>query len=234
MRQRYAEAVDFKEYEQKVRHLMNQHISADGVEPITELVNIFDAEAFAAEVERIAGAAAKADTIASRVKKTLIAHLDADPIAYRRFSQLLTETIEAYRAGRLSELDYLKQAQAILAQVQQGTDRSMPPQLQRYHDAPAYYGVLQQELGTGADRPAAVGDAQLADLAIAIEQLIEARKIRDWVRNRDVQKAMMNDIEDHLYGVPALVPQLNDGAVLDRLLEQLVDIAKQRDQRSAR
>lgn len=234
VRQRYAETVDYKEYEQKVRNLMNQHISSDGAEPITELVNIFDAEAFAAEVERIEGAAAKADTIANRVKKTLIAHLDEDPITYRRFSQLLTETIEAYRAGRLSELDYLKQAQAILAQVQQGTDRTTPTQLQRYHDAPAYYGVLQQELGTGADRPAAVGDTELADMAIAIEQLIEARKIRDWTRNRDIQKAMMNDIEDYLYSVTELRSQLNDGAVLDRVLEQLVDIAKQRDQRSAR
>lgn len=234
VRQRYAETVDYREYEQKVRNLMNQHISSDGVEQITELVNIFDQEAFAAEVERIAGAAAKADTIANRVKRTLIARVDEDPVAYRRFSQLLTETIEAYRAGRLSELDYLKQAQAILAQVQQGTDRAIPAQLQRYKDARAYYGVLQQEIGVGADRPSAVGDEQMAEMAIAIERLIEARKIRDWVRNRDIHKAMMNDIEDYLFSLPALVPQLRAGTVLDQILEQVLEIAKQRDQRSPR
>lgn len=232
VRQRYAETVEYKEYEQKIRNLMNQHISSTGVEQITELVNIFDQEAFAAEVERIAGTAAKADTIANRVKKTLIEHIDEDPIAYRRFSQLLTETIEAYRAGRLSELDYLKQAQAILAQVQQGTDRTIPAKLQRYKDARAYYGVLQQELGVGADRPSAVGDEQLADMAIAIEGLIEHRKIRDWVRNRDIHKAMMNDIEDYLYSIPALVPQLRSGTVLDQVLEQVLEIGKQRDRQS--
>ncbi|HLA42408.1 MAG TPA: HsdR family type I site-specific deoxyribonuclease, partial [Aggregatilineales bacterium] len=49
---RYAEAVDYREYEEKVRKLMDEHIKATGTSTITELVNIFDAEKFDAEVEK--------------------------------------------------------------------------------------------------------------------------------------------------------------------------------------
>jgi type I restriction enzyme R subunit len=166
---------------------------------------------------------------ANRVKKTLIERLDEDPIACRRFSQLLTETIEAYRAGRLSELEYLKRAQAILAQVQQGTDRAIPAKLQRYRDARAYYVVSRQELGIAES--SSVSDEDVADMAIDIERLIDERKIRDWVRNRDIQKAMMNDIEDYLYSRTVPESRLSS-TVLDRILDQVLEIAKQRDRLS--
>jgi type I restriction enzyme R subunit len=41
VRQRYAEVIDYKEYENKIRGLLNRHIRASDVTPITKLVNIF-------------------------------------------------------------------------------------------------------------------------------------------------------------------------------------------------
>jgi len=230
VRQRYAETIDYKDYEQKIRNLMNQHITSSEVKPITELVNIFDREAFASEVEKIEGTAAKADTIAYRVKKTLTTRIAENPQTYRRFSQLITETIEAYRAGRLSEAEYLKQMQDILGQVQQETTRDIPARLHRYQHAQAYFGVLRSilEISPG-DLTNVISEDVQADMAIEIEAIIERRKIRDWVTNRDIQKAMMNDIEDYLYAIKAQYDLPLTEVEMDLVLEQVLEVAKQRD-----
>lgn len=230
VRQRYAETIDYKDYEQKVRNLMNQHITSSEVKPLTELVNIFDREAFAAELEKVEGAAAKADTIANRVKKTITERMEQDPAAYKRFSELISETIEAYRTGRLNELEYFKQAHEILEQVQQGTDTSIPTRLYHYQHARAFYGVLQGVLGASVGGLEDLAPEELlADMAIEIERLIEARKIRDWVGNPDIHKAMMNDIEDYLYQMKAKYNLSVSVVEMDLVLEQVLEVAKQRD-----
>jgi type I restriction enzyme, R subunit len=230
VRQRYAETIDYKDYEQKIRNLMNQHITSTEVKPITELVNIFDREAFASEVEKIEGTAAKADTIAYRVKKTLTMRLAENPQTYRRFSQLISETIEAYRAGRLSEAEYLKRMQDILGQVQQGIARDIPARLHRYQHAQAYFGVLRSilEISPG-DLINLISEDVQADMAIEIEEIIERRKIRDWVTNHDIQKAMMNDIEDYLYAIKAQYDLPLTEVEMDLVLEQVLEVAKRRD-----
>jgi type I restriction enzyme, R subunit len=230
IRQRYAETIDYKDYEQKVRNLMNQHITSSEVKPITELVNIFDQDAFALEVEKIEGAAAKADTIAYRVKKTVNSRIGENPAVYQRFSQLIAETIEAYKAGRLSEADYLNQVHEVLEQIQQGRTKTIPTILHRYQHAPAYFGVLQALLEADVDgQRTLVADDVLAEIAIEMEKIIEERKIRDWTTNADVQRAMMNAIEDYLYEMKTQHGLVLTSVEMDLILAQVIEVAKQRD-----
>ena len=226
----YAESIDYKDYEQKVRNLMNQHITSSEVKQITELVNIFDREAFASEVEKIDGNAAKADTIVYRVKKTITTRIAENPVTYQRFSDLITETIEAYKAGRLSEVEYLKQVSDILEQIQQGKVKNIPERLQRYRHAPVYFSVLQNILeATIGQRPEAVSVELLADMAIEIEKKIEQRKIRDWTGNDGIQKEMMNAIDDYFDSVEAEQNVVITSIEKDLILEQVLEIAKKRD-----
>ncbi len=66
-------------------------------------------------------------------------------------------------------------------------------------------------------------------MAIKIEKIIEQRKIRDWVMNRDIHRAMMNDIEDYLYLLKKEQGLALSEVELDLVLEQVLDVAKQRD-----
>jgi type I restriction enzyme R subunit len=75
--------VDYKDYEKKIRKLIDTHIQSPEVRPITDLVNIFDKERFALEVARIEGAAAQADTIAYRLKRTVSEKMEQDPAFYK-------------------------------------------------------------------------------------------------------------------------------------------------------
>ena len=230
VRQRYAETIDYKEYEQKIRNLMNQHITSSEVKPITELVDIFDREAFAAEVDKIEGTAAKADTIAYRTNKTVTERVAENPVAYQSFSQRISETIAAYKAGRLNEVEYLTQIQSILENVQQGTGNAIPERLHRYQHAQAYYGILQTLAGPASEKLETIEpETFLADMAIRIEELIEQHKIRDWVMNRDIHKDMMNDIEDYLYTIKDQYGLSLSSVEMDLLLEQVLEVAKQRD-----
>src|SRR5262249_13654817 len=223
---RYAEAVDYRDYEEKVRKLMDEHIRATGTSVITELVNVFDAEKFDAEVEKLGTPTAKADTILNRMKRTISERMDEDPAFYRRFSELVEETIEAYRQGRIDQLEYLSRAQSVLDQMRTGHRSGEPEQLKRYRHASAYYGVLREPLAAyGLD------DDRIADIAIHQEEIIEANKITDWTTNLDVQKKIKRELDNHFYDVERETTREFDIDQLDAMIDQVVEIAKARDSR---
>ena len=70
VRRRYAEVVDFKEYETKIQKLIDTHVSTGSVEVMTSLVNIFDKDAFLKELEKIEGTASKTYSADGYVQRT--------------------------------------------------------------------------------------------------------------------------------------------------------------------
>ena len=230
VKQRYAETVDFKDYESKVRKLMDSHIKATDVKVITKLVNIFDVEQFDAEVAKIEGVAARADTIANRVKKTATENMAQDPAFYKKFSRLIDEAIDDYRQGRLTELEYLTRATEIMDDMRTGRDDGLPETLRRYKDAPAYFGVVREPLGQYTLSSTETDVDNLgAEIAIKLETLIETHKVRDWVNNSDVQNKMKSAIEDYLYSVKGRYNVPLTAGDMDLILDSVIEIARQRD-----
>jgi type I restriction enzyme, R subunit len=220
---RYAESVDYRDYEARVRKLMDEHIRATGVETITQLVNIFDSERFDAEVERLGTPTAKADTILHRMKRTISERMDEDPAFYRKFAELVEETIQGYKQGRLDELEYFRVSDDLMQQMRSGRDNSQPAQLARYLDAPAYYGVLRQRLAVYN-----IDDSRLADAAIEHEAIIERHKITDWSNNRDVQNIIKRELDDYFYEMERALNLELPLAELDMLIEEMMEVAKAR------
>src|SRR5207237_5963120 len=117
VKKRYAEEVDFKEYEKKIQKLVDTHVKSEGIEQVTPPVNIFEREEFQAEVEKLQTTAAKADTIAHRTQRTITEKMDEDPVFYCRFGRILQESIDAYRAKRIKEAEYFKEANDVMNSV---------------------------------------------------------------------------------------------------------------------
>ena len=68
-----------------------------------------------------------------------------------------------------------------------------------------------------------------ADIAIELEEIIEGKKVRDWVNNLDVQNQMKMEIEDYLYSIKGRYEiQLTPGD-MDQILASVIEVAKQRD-----
>lgn len=230
VKHRYAEVIDYKDYEQKIRKLMDEHIKAEGAHPITEQVDIFDGDAFAQEVEKLGTAAARADTIAYRLKRTISEKMELDPAFYMRFSKLIEDTIRAYEEGRIGELEYLDIVSDALDQIREGHDRSQPAKLRGYRHASAYYGVIHEALAQDESADEDENQSELiADVAIRLEEIIEAHKVRDWSDNVDIQNNIRNQIDDALYSLKDQQGIALDGTQIDLLVERLLDVARKRD-----
>lgn len=86
VKQRYNEAIDYKRLQGVRSPEVDMHIGADKVKQIIKPVNIFQVNNLTEEREGIEGVAAKADFIASRVKKTCIENMEEDPVLYTKLS----------------------------------------------------------------------------------------------------------------------------------------------------
>ncbi|MEJ7809739.1 MAG: HsdR family type I site-specific deoxyribonuclease [Gemmatimonadaceae bacterium] len=227
VRRRYAEVVDFREYEPKIQRLLDRHVGAGEVETITPLVNIFDQEAFAREVELAGTPGAQADTIAHRMRRTITERMDEDPAAYRRFSQLLEETIAEWRARRLDDAEYLRRVRELGERVVSRGVEEVPEDVRYSQDARAIFGLVRESIA-----PYAAGRTDLetvsAATAAAIERAIDSRRVVNWTESVDVQNRMRTDIEDELFtlrerhGVPLTLDDI------DQVMERVLDVARVR------
>ena len=162
---RNSEVVDFAEYEPKIQKLLDTHVGTGEIEQITPLVNIFDQDAFAREVEKLPSAAAKANTIAHRTARTIYERMQEDPAFYRRFSELLEATIRAFREKRIKSAEYLKKVTKIMNAVLNRTGNRIPEKLKNHDVAKAYFGVIKEafeRFGTEEDD----FENALADIAL--------------------------------------------------------------------
>lgn len=227
VRKRYAEVVDFKEYEARIQKLIDQHVGTGEVETITDLVNIFDADAFAKEVQKLGNTASKADTIAYRVKRTIRDRMQEDPAFYRRFSEMLEDAIRAFREQRMSDAEYLRKVTDIAEKVKNRTGDDIPEALAHRDVAKAFFGVLQDvfsEYADGAFDPRSAGTAA----SLAIDEIVQQNRIVNWTNNTDVQNRMMGAIEDYLFELKeerGIDLTFDD---IDRILEMVLDIARTR------
>jgi pimeloyl-ACP methyl ester carboxylesterase len=131
----------------------------------------------------------------------------------------------ALRKGATEEMMTILQTDfASDEEMRSGKTADLPPQLNRYRDAPAYFGVIKEPLATYH-----VDLIQAADIAVRLEAIIEARKVRDWVGNPDVENQIRNDIEDYLYDVKDEPAIPLSGADMDEIMDMVIDIARHRN-----
>ena len=224
---RYAEVVDFKEYEPRIQKLVDQHVGTGEVERITDLVDIFNTDAFAREVNKLASASSKADTIAFRTKRTIDDLIQKDPAFYRQFSELLEDAIRAFREQRLSDAEYLRKVEQIAERVRNRTGDDIPSALAHRDVAKAFFGVLQEVFADRTDQAANARDIG-ATVSLAIDDIVQEHRIVHWTRNIDVQNRMKGAIEDCLFELMERENIELSFKEIDRILESVLDIARAR------
>jgi type I restriction enzyme R subunit len=228
VKQRYGEIVDYSSYEQQIRNMVNKYIGADAVKQLIEPVNVFAIDEFEKEIDAIEGDAAKADAIASRVKKTITEKMEEDPALYKRLSELIDEAIAEHRAKRLSDMEYLERIRGTLDELRGKESSDLPDILNHRDEAKAYYGVIQEPLA-GFNVPGYTPEEFAAETAVRLEDIISEHKIRDWTRNQDIKNMMMNEIEDYLYSLKGRYELAIDLDMIERITSQVLAIAERRD-----
>ena len=228
---RYSDTVDYKKYEARIEKLINHHVESDAVKVITNLVNIFDKDNFQKEVDSVVGTAAKADTIATRTAKYIQENMDSDPAFFKKFSQLIKETIELYEQGRLTDNEYLKKMMQYKEDVLNHTDSELPPELEHNNAAKAYFGIaLENYKRLFPDMPLremALATANAFDDIIRQTVIVEDSVLVDWQSKNDIIGKMKIRLEDELidnvkrkYGVNFPFDDM------DIIIDGCVDVAK--------
>lgn len=225
---RYAEKIDYKEYESRIRKLLDMHVTTEGVEQVVQAINIFDEKLFKEEVERITGTtASKADAIAYKMKKVATEKMDEDPVFYKKFGELIDEAIRKFQEKRSTEAEYLEEMMNARKNLVEGRSDDTPVVLNGNPEARAVYGILKQTLLDGKSDNGSNDQAdKLAAIGIELTGIIERLLIRDWKRNEDVQKQMKNDLEDYLLARRSDLGLDITFSQLDVILEEVLKVAR--------
>lgn len=230
---RYAEAIDYRDYEPKIKKLLDTHIQANEVIQLNEPVNIFDERMFGQvkEEQAVYGGkttVAKADAIAHATKRVITEKMAEDPAFYGKFSRLIQQAIDDFRARRLSDLAYLERVVEIRNKVVTRQHDDIPEALESNEDAMAYYGVIKPFF---EQHPLKQDECERlsADTALAVHAILQRYwKVLFW-EDEDAQNKAIGAIDDYLYdeirgknGVDLSLEQM------DELIERTMQVARSR------
>jgi type I restriction enzyme, R subunit len=195
---RYGERVDWRDYEKRIRQLLDRHVVSREVVGIVQPLNIFDDIAIEARrKEKVETDASIADTIAHQLSRSIEEKWDEDPIFFEKFSKLVQATIADFHNGRIDELSYLAKIRVLRDNVQNRQDDTdqTPIRVRSDSHARVFWGLTRRNLdGAG------LADIELAaDIALELSKIIQHRRKVGWQNDRDVENAIRNDVDDFFF-----------------------------------
>ncbi len=234
VQERYSDTVDYKQYEGQIQKLINTHIESGEIEIITQSVNIFDKEKFAEELERAGSVVAKADTIASRTAKYITENIETDPVFFKKFSDMLKETIDAYEQGRITELEYLSSVNEIKEKVLNHTDGDIPQELENSNAAKAFYGLCYEVYKSLYSEGCDLNLMTIAmNSALEIDSIIRSlvfdndNIVIDWSNKGELIGEIKRTIDDYLFDVVKRKEKVQlTSTEMDSIIDRSVEVAK--------
>jgi type I restriction enzyme R subunit len=195
---RYADAVDWSDYERRVREVLDRHVTAHEVVTTVEPLSLFDDAAIeAARSEGRRSEGSIADEIAHRTLRAIEEKWDEDPVFFDRFSKLIRAAIDAFRQRRLDEKAYLEQVRALRDRVETRDDEANPTPsvIKGKGNETAFWGISRRELrGAGIDN-----DDVAVEIAQAVARIVEQHRSVGWQHDRDTQNRIRNTIDDFFF-----------------------------------
>lgn len=231
VRVRYQETVDLRDYEPRIQRLLDDHVAAMPAEVVIELVNINDSESLLKVIEAAdVTTVSKADRIASATKKIITERMEEDPALYRRFSSMLQDTIDDYKARRIAEQEYLQKMVELAGQIsQRRRSVPLPAAIANNDDAAAIYGALDGLLVDSQDGMAPISPEVLADVVIDVLRIIHDHLIVGIWSNDLAQNALLNALDDYFWDELEAKRDINLPAELtDELQQRILSISRAR------
>lgn len=228
---RYGDRKEMKDIERQMRKLMDQHIAAEGVSRTTHLINLNDKGEFREEIQRLGSAAAQADAIHSRITSSISQKYSSNPSYYKKFSDMIEETLSEYKDKRISEEEYLRQMYQYYDDYEEKDIIDYPDKIQTNDTAKAFYGSLSDIIKEENVSYNLKGDAlnnEFASLSLKIEEAISDLTKVDWYNNRDINNQIEQKVEDLTYDFSKELGLEIDWDEIDKIINEIKKIAHQR------
>ncbi len=232
---RYSDDIDHKEYEAQMQKLMDNYIAAEDIIRITNPVDILDKKGFEEELNRLGSPRAKADAIRTRMAKSISKKWDENPLYYKKFSERIEETLQAYKDKRISEREYFEKMNDLKKDYQKGySGIEYPDNIKNKPNAQAFYGVTADiiketnEVYDVGNTKGDISEEQIAELSMLIEDIVEKYTKIDWHDNTDVHNRISQEVEDLLFDFAETNNIELDFDQIDEILKEIRTVALRR------
>lgn len=231
VKRRYSDMINPKDYEDKMQKLIDNYIAAEGMMKITNPVDILDKEAFDEEIARIQNPRSKADTIRTRLTRSISEKYDENPAYYQKFSDRIEKVLEEYKNRRISEaadLDYLTKIEHIMKNYREKKDDTSYPDPIKYNEnAQAFYGEVNSVIKESSASYTTKED-DVAILSLEIDNVIKENSKVDWHDNIDVHNKIAQEIDDILYDYTSKNNIEIPFEDIDKIIEKVKNVALKR------
>lgn len=226
VRLRYYEEVDFGEYEEHMQKLLDTYISADQVNKLTKLVNIFDDKNFNEEIERVEGKRAKADTIRNALDKVITLKYDENPSYYESLKDRINRILTEYRQKRISEEEYLNSMNDVMNDARNGSLEIIYPEpISHNKTAQVIYDNIKANLYESIT-PAVSEDVSqyvVANTSQVFDEIIKEYAAKpDWITNTEIHNKINQELEEKLWD---LEDEYGISIDTDNILETVMTIS---------
>jgi type I restriction enzyme, R subunit len=228
VKRRFNDDLSYKEFEPQIQKLINKHISTEGeIMKVTDLVNIFNKDERDAEIEKIKGKSAQADHIASRTLKAITVKMQEDPVYYKRFADLIKDTISEYYQKRITEAEFLNKAKEFENNFLNGRSKDAPKELMNNDVALAFYN-FSKSIFDEVDLLKTnfhIETSLLIDNTIKEHIYLNGKKVIEWHKNNDVRGKINIELGDAIYDILKLNNLDTDWGKIENLIEECIKIA---------
>jgi len=229
VKRRYNDSISFKEFESQIQNLINKHITNEGeILSITEEIDVFNEEEREEELAKITDIGGKADfKLRTMIKRTNI-KMEEDPIFYKKFAELIKDTIEKYYLQRITEVQYLNEAIVLEKKLENRSTINVPERLIGNKVAIAFYNQSKAllnnfELDT---------DEFHTDVSLIVDETINEiinknnLMIVDWINNSEIINKIKLDAADKIFDIHEKYKLDANWDIIDELVLECLKIAK--------
>lgn len=226
VRLRYHEEVDFGEYEEQMQKLLDTYISANEVNRLTKLVNIFDDKNFDEEIQRVQGKRAKADTIRNAIDKVITMKYDENPAYYENLKDRINRVLEEYRQKRISEEEYLNSMNDVMNDIRNGSvEETYPAPIANNRSAQVIYDNIKEDIYEPIVAKVAEEQSEyiVANTSLEFDEIIKGYAAKpDWTTNTDIHNKISQDLEEKLWDIE---DEYGVSLDTDKILEKTITIS---------
>jgi type I restriction enzyme R subunit len=179
----------------KVRKLIQDHISSQGIEVLNdEPVSIMDEVEFDAKLDSLESDEARASEMQNAIKHEINVRFDEDPVQYGSLRERLEELIEEYREGRLNERETIEELRTLMDEIRSRDKAARDKGLRDETDL-SFYHAVEDVLG---DREA--GEEDLVELTAELVGTVEEFvAVVEWKEKTHLQNKMRKEVTGQLY-----------------------------------
>ena len=225
VKRRYGEKIDFRDYEKRIEKLLHDYVSATEIEQVLPPINIFDISEVADAEDKLSSDAAKADMIASNMKRIFTERMIENPALYDELSVLLKKVIDEFINKRLAESEYLDQVRELHSRVIKGSIDDVPASLADDPDAAAFHGYLiSSSLCNHEDY-----EEPVIAFAKFISDCFSRHKTVSMFQRPDVLNKIRLELDDYMYDYLIYKSEMNITTdEMDEIQERILEIADSR------